>query len=98
MEINPINAAGHNAPAVSESTTVPANIMDRQIVSAVQSLNKSELLGQDRELAYRRDQKTGRVVIQILQRQTGEVIDQIPPETLLELRASFEQLRKVPVE
>ena len=64
---------------------------DRQVVAAVQALNKSQALGQDRELVYRRDPKTGSVMIQILNRGTGDVLDQIPAEVLLRMRAEFEQ-------
>jgi uncharacterized FlaG/YvyC family protein len=39
---------------------------------------------------YRRDSKTGKLVIQILERQTGDVVDQIPPESVLRLVAELQ--------
>jgi len=87
MEINPINPVGATAPVTSGASPLYSNATDRQIVAAVQSLNKSEFLGQDRELTWRRDPKTGRLVVQILQKDSGDVIDQIPPEVLLQLFA-----------
>jgi flagellar protein FlaG len=57
----------------------------RQIVTAVNELNKSELMGQGRQLSFTRDPETRRPVIQIIDQSTGDVIDQIPSEALLEL-------------
>ena len=85
MGIGPIHAVNMTAPAnatATDSKLVP----DSQVVSAVQELNQSELMGEDRELAYRRDPKTGQFVVQILKRETGDVVDQIPPEVLLRLQ------------
>jgi uncharacterized FlaG/YvyC family protein len=74
-----------SAPVTSQTVSQDWLVNDRQVVSAVQWLNKTEWLGQDRELTYTRDTKTGKLVIQILERQTGEVVDQIPPESVLRL-------------
>jgi uncharacterized FlaG/YvyC family protein len=91
MEFNPINSVHLGAPVTSGLASTDASVTDRQLVAAVQSLNQSELLGQDRELAYRRDPRSGRLVAQIVRKDTGEVIDQIPPEALLELGESLAQ-------
>jgi uncharacterized FlaG/YvyC family protein len=55
------------------------------IVSAVNGINKSELMGEGRQLTFTRDPTTRRPVIQIVDQSTGEVLDQIPPKTVLEL-------------
>jgi|SRR5947209_7800655 len=91
MGIGPVNSAAMSAPVGSVTTLRESQVTDRQIVAAVQELNKSELMGQDRELAYRHDPKTGQPVIQIVSTATGDVIDQIPPELVLQLRESLEQ-------
>jgi len=75
------------------STPTPGNAKDapvREVVTAVHELNKSELMGEGRQLAFTRDPETRRPVIQIIDQSTGEVIDQIPSETLLQL---VQQLR-----
>jgi uncharacterized FlaG/YvyC family protein len=43
------------------------------------------MMGSDRELQFTRDAVTKRPVIRILRRGTGEVLDQIPPEQVLEI-------------
>ena len=57
----------------------------RATVAAVRALNKTEMMGSDRELQFTRDPVTKRPVIRILRRGTGEVLDQMPPEQVLEI-------------
>ena len=88
MEINPLSGISLTAPfdptPKSQQEAAP-----RQIVSAVQALNKSELFGENRELQFTRDDATHRVIIRIVNRRTGETIDQIPPETVLRIWADL---------
>lgn len=94
MEIGPINrvilplATSVPAPSREDATTV------RQIVSAVRGLNKSELMGQNRTLAFVRDPDTHTPVIQVVDRETGDVIDQIPAEAVLRMMAELESKTK----
>jgi uncharacterized FlaG/YvyC family protein len=67
---------------------------NRQLVTAIQQVNQSELLGQDRELIYRRDGKTGKLVVQTVDRTNGTVLDQIPLEVLLRMQAESAQKAK----
>ena len=85
MEIPPVDSMGLS-PAVSAPTPVNENdVPVRAIVTAVNEVNKSELMGEGRQLAFTRDPETRRPVIQIIDQSTGEVVDQIPPETVLQL-------------
>jgi uncharacterized FlaG/YvyC family protein len=59
------------------------------VVAAVQALNKSELLGSDRELQFARDSQTQKMVIQIVDSRSGDVLDQVPPEQVLRIMANF---------
>jgi uncharacterized FlaG/YvyC family protein len=63
-------------------------------VKAVQLVNQSEVLGEDRVLEYRRDPQTGQIVVQTVNRANGDVLDQIPLEVLLRLKAQYEQEAK----
>ena len=85
MEIPPLAPFVTSAGA---SIQVPSNENDvtaRNVVAAVHQVNKSELLGEGRQLTFSRDPGTRRPVIQIIDQSTGDVIDQIPAETLLQL-------------
>jgi uncharacterized FlaG/YvyC family protein len=80
MEIPRVDSVGASAAV---STPTPSNQKDvpvRDIVTAVHELNKSELMGQGRQLSFTRDPETRRPVIQIIDQSTGDVIDQIPSE------------------
>jgi uncharacterized FlaG/YvyC family protein len=61
------------------------------VVAAVRALNRSELLGSDRELQFARDSQTQKMVIQIVDSQSGDVLDQIPSEQVLRIMANFGQ-------
>jgi len=85
MEIGPTSRVDMGAPVASFSASQDWQMNDRQVVAAIQWLKQTDWLADDRELMYKRDPKTGRLVIQILDRQSRDVIDQIPPESILRL-------------
>jgi uncharacterized FlaG/YvyC family protein len=91
MEIGSVGRIGFAAPVDVPSPGQENQIAPRQIVTAIRGLNKSEMLGQDRQLAFVRDAETQRPVIQIVDRNTGDVIDQIPPEMVLRLEQELKQ-------
>ena len=71
--------------AVSPTLSNPRDMPVREVVTAVHEVNKSELMGEGRQLTFTRDPETRRPVIQIVDQNTGEVLDQIPSETVLQL-------------
>lgn len=95
MEIGPASRVDMSAPAMSQPNSQEWPSNDRPAIAAVQWLNQTEWLGQDRKLTYSRDRETGRLVIQILDRQTGDVLDQIPPEFILRLVNELQAQLKV---
>jgi uncharacterized FlaG/YvyC family protein len=82
MQIDPLNSLSA-VPAV-EPVRNEDPAITRQLATAVRAINQSGLYGQDRQLQFARDPDTKTVVIKIVQSNTGEVIDQIPPETVLQ--------------
>jgi len=72
---------GVNLPPPSKENDVAV----RDVAMAVHEVNKSELMGEGRQLTFSRDPETHRAVIQIVDDSTGDVIDQIPAEALLRL-------------
>lgn len=94
MEVDPLSRLGVSAAFSSVPTTQNDNVTNRQVVKAVQEVNQSELLGQDRYLQYRRDPRTGQMVVQTVNRENGDVLDQIPLEVLLRLQAELAEESK----
>jgi len=85
MDITAINRSGQvlHAPV----PVVPADraAENREVVQAVKALNGAEMFGQDSELMFQRDPLTQRMVLQLINRKTKEVISQIPQEYVLRL-------------
>jgi len=89
MEMNPIQSA-ISAAAVSPYTP-PERIAEfGELIRAVKALNASDLLGNNRELSFGLDRETKRPVIRVVDRNTKEVIQQIPPEYALRLAEELE--------
>ena len=82
MDIGNVNRVDLNAPVV-------ANVEDpglpyRDVVFAIRELNQSELLGNRRELRWRRE-PNGRVVIELVDSETGEVLGEVPPGEIVQM-------------
>jgi flagellar protein FlaG len=66
--------------------TPPAQqAQNRDLIQAVQAINKSEMLGSGNELSFALDRESGRAVIRIVDTDTKEVIQQVPPEYVLRI-------------
>ena len=57
----------------------------RTVVQAVKAVNGAQLYGQENQLTYAIDQTSKRVVVRIVNRDTGKLVEQIPPEYVLRL-------------
>lgn len=61
----------------------------RELVRAVRAINKTQVLGQRNELTYFFDRESQRTVARIVNRETREVVRQMPTEEALQLAASL---------
>ncbi|MCW5976487.1 MAG: flagellar protein FlaG [Bryobacteraceae bacterium] len=64
-----------------------------QLTEAVQALNDAGTFGETLQLVLLVDQGTGRVVAQIVDRITGELVRQIPSECILRIARRLAALR-----
>jgi uncharacterized FlaG/YvyC family protein len=85
MEIPRVDSVGASNAVSTPTPTNEKDVPVRNVVTAVHELNRSELMGEGRQLTFSRDPTTRKPVIQIVDQSTGEVIDQIPSETVLQL-------------
>ncbi|MCD6030829.1 MAG: hypothetical protein K0S78_3003 [Thermomicrobiales bacterium] len=91
MEITAVDrSAAHAASVPVAPVPVDQAAENREIVRAVKALNGTEMFGPENQLTFRRDPETHRMVIRVVNRQTEEVISQIPEEYLLRLAADLE--------
>ena len=89
MEINSLYGVSQTTPIDPASRSRENADVQQAVVAAVRALNRSELLGSDRQLQFTRDSQTQKMVIQIVDSQSGDVLDQIPPEQVLRIMANF---------
>jgi flagellar protein FlaG len=61
------------------------------VVQAVKALNAAEMFGRDSELKFQLDQRSQRMLLRVVDRASGEVILQVPPETVLRLAEHFKE-------
>jgi uncharacterized FlaG/YvyC family protein len=88
MEINSVNRGTEAVPAVAVTVPTDRAAQNRDVVQAVKALNATEMFGQDNELLFQRDSLTKRMVVRVINRQTKDVVSQIPPEYVLCLAAN----------
>lgn len=84
MDIGSVDL-GHPAPATAGVPTVEVQAEDRELIQAVKALNATEMFGQNSELTFVLDRETRRPLVRIVDRETKEVIRQIPPEYALRI-------------
>jgi flagellar protein FlaG len=85
MDNGAINPIATSLAATFANQPVERRAEQREIIKAVKAVNQAELYGQNSELTFVIDRDTRRPVVQIKDRQTGEVIEQIPPERVLRI-------------
>ena len=90
MAIGLLNRVNFVAPVNPTPTLQQDPAATRQIVTAVRALNQAELMGPNRQLIYTRDPRTQQPVIHVIERETGDVVDQLPAEAILRLRQQLE--------
>jgi flagellar protein FlaG len=91
MEITPIERSLQVLPSTAPVTGAENPAERREVIQAVKAVNGAELMGQDNELMFQMDRQAQRMVIRVVNRKTGDVISQLPPEYVLRLAAEARQ-------
>jgi flagellar protein FlaG len=71
--------------------TPQEQVQRQQLIRAVDSVNSTHLFGQSTELTFSYDRHARKTVLQIVDRETKEVIRQLPPEYLLQLAEELDE-------
>lgn len=80
------------AQAVSDSKdSIQIQAANREVIQAVRAVNASAKLGDRNELTFSLDRRTRRPIIMIVNRDTNEVVQQIPNELVLRLAEDLKQ-------
>jgi len=79
-------------PDASASAETPQQKQERQqLVQAVKAVNDSNAMGDRNELTFVLDRASHRTLVRVIDRQTKEVVMQIPPEYVLRLAEQLKQ-------
>lgn len=99
--VTPINTLASTAPAnivpvkpAAANTTAEERAHNRSVSAAVQTVNTSGFAGDGREVTFSIDQATKRPVVKVVDTLTKEVIQQWPPEYLLQIAADAKKLTR----
>lgn len=85
MDISAINRLVQPLAATAPVAPVEQPAEHREIIQAVKALNAAEMFGQQNELLFRMDRQAHRMVIQVVNRETQEVVSQVPPEYVVRM-------------
>lgn len=94
MDISAVTRTAQSPDPAAAVAPVDHAAQTRDAIQAVKALNATEMFGNENELTFRMDQQSRRMVIQIVNRNTKEVISQIPPEYVLALHADLKKQQK----
>jgi uncharacterized FlaG/YvyC family protein len=89
MDIAPVTNVGQALPAVPDTASAKWLVENRELIRSVKSIDASALFGEGSELAFALDRDTQRPVVRVLDRQSGELLWQAPPEYILKLAQSL---------
>jgi uncharacterized FlaG/YvyC family protein len=85
MDIAPLQTGSQTPAPAPVSAYAEQQAQNRELIQAVHAINAAELFGEDSELTFALDRKTGRGVIRLVRRKTREWIREISSEDVLNL-------------
>jgi len=85
MDISSVSQPGQALPPVPDTQNSNWLVENRELIRTVKGIDASGLFGEDSELTFARDQETQRPVVRIVNRQTHQVVMQLPPDYVLRL-------------
>jgi len=92
--VTPVQGVAGASPGTeSSTTTAEARALNRSLSAAVQTVNDSGYLGSGRELTFSVDHATKVPVIRVVDTSTNEVVEQWPPQYLLQVAADSQKTR-----
>lgn len=90
MEIGPLNRVSISAPVAADAVQESLGLMP-ELVVAIRTLNRPEFLERGREWKLRRRAVGRRPMVEVVDRETGEILDELPPEQVLRMAAELEK-------
>ncbi len=101
MSVGPVQPTSSGAAAgaatggpLSSPVALPPEIAaeQRDLIKAVKAVNASDLFGNNSELTFVFDREARRTLVRVVDRNTREVLMQLPPERVLRMAGERESL------
>jgi uncharacterized FlaG/YvyC family protein len=83
--VDGVHSVGQAVPAALSPVPVENLAERRELIHAVKALNAAEAFGDKNQLTFALDRETHRAVVRIVNRNTNELVRQIPPEYVLRM-------------
>jgi uncharacterized FlaG/YvyC family protein len=91
MDVGSVTRSTQSPDVETPVAPVEHATQTRDVIQAVKAVNETEMLGQENELVFQMDRQAHRMVIQIINRNSKEVVSQIPAEYVLQLSENLNQ-------
>lgn len=85
MNISSINSLSSYITTAAQPAPPKPTEDQKALIQAVKAVNASEMFGQENELTFRVDRAAGIAVVRIVNRKTGELVQEIPNEEVLRM-------------
>lgn len=86
MEIRSIDSVGSlSAPSPITPITPQERADQQKLIQAIQAVNEGQVFGENSEVRFVFDRYTKKPVLRVVDKNTDEVIRQVPPEYVLRL-------------
>jgi uncharacterized FlaG/YvyC family protein len=87
----PVTALRPFTQPESQNTTAAhdARVRNQALASAVQTLNQSGFVGADRQITYSTDSSTKRLIVTVVDKQSGSVVVQWPSEYAIQMAQEY---------
>jgi uncharacterized FlaG/YvyC family protein len=79
------NLSAYGSAPADHALPPPATADQRALIQAVRAVNAAELFGQDNELTFVLDRAARRVLVRIINKNTGDLVQQIPAEAIVRM-------------
>ena len=85
MNISSISSLSSSLTTAAQPAPPKPTEDQKALIQAVKTVNAAEMFGQENQLTFRVDRAAGIAVVRIVNRKTGELVQEIPNEQVLKM-------------
>jgi uncharacterized FlaG/YvyC family protein len=85
MNISSISSLSSHLSTAAQPAPAKPSEDQKALLQAVKVVNAAEMFGQENQLTFRVDRAAGIAVVRIVNRKTGELVQEIPNEQVLKM-------------